>query len=55
MQFYGASFMHSYKQSGQCNSDINVKRVHFVGSYVICVSKCTVQKKRKIFLLCVLL
>ena len=28
----------------QLNEIINVKSVHFVGSYYICISKCTVQK-----------
>jgi len=51
MQFYAISFMRSYKQSGRCHPDVNVKSVRFVGSHdMFIISQCTAQKL-KTFLL----
>jgi len=48
MHFYGIHFMHPYKQSGRWQDVLyiifDVISVHFVGSYYVGVSQCTVQK-----------
>ena len=48
VQFYGISFMHPFNQSGRwqdvLDTIFDVISVHFVGSYYVDISNCTVQK-----------
>jgi hypothetical protein len=49
MQFYGIFFLHPYNQSGRWQDVLDQafiyeESVHFVESYYIRVSQCTVQK-----------
>ena len=48
MLFCGISFTHPHKQYGRWQDVLdNVTSVHFVGSYYVGISQCTVQKNVK--------